>query len=1199
MALLCAPPPCTEVHVGPGQALPQLQLARQSTRQRRRARPASAALRQQRGPAGDGAGPSERRPRTAGALRGGDGGVYGLSARRVPRWVAELGFSALMLAEHRNAAMPRHRRRRTTSSRDVDRRGRPSTVDAAAGAVAAGGSTTVGLEQLAAAAIATPTTSSTGDFSNAVHSTIFGTPSEPALSGLLSDSKSAQAAHRGRRWACERADSRTLSLRVAAHTWQVRRSARRRMMEHSLLTWADYVVVRLRFVQYSGFTIWVWKRHCISKRGKRAATAQLLVEFRLLRARQVFRQWMSWFVLTTIRRKRWQGMQRVSNARKLHRIMLAVHTWASVAAQRRRTVVAGLLRSSTRAMSTMCFVKMRVWTHFRTHRRSRRERFGNQLQLRLNGAGHINRIPALKAPPVSSTAVKLASLDSFIAWSCKRDSRDLLALQWRFARCGRQFLFGWHAHVEATKAAIHHCRRQLLLRAFRQFRWGTKWKRMQRATHEEIRQKKQAFVAQRQQLRMRINGVEEELQRHRQPAAHGRQALRRSGNQVEASTKLAEESQFRKERAARDEAARIQAEAELQSALAVSDSVAADSEEKEDLAPAEEQSGKGVDVIVATRIQRVWRGYLVRRNLASFRVATNVMQMRMELCQLDTEALIARKRSNSLFKRLDFDKTIAADADESVLSRWRAEQNAELVDKAILHQWRSEQTVLARKLITLDARRVELRTALASLAHSAVQQVNLHASNESSGPPVPQTDIVGAQHVDHHEMSDEAEGRSSRYTAVFERAADTVNGTDPHLAGVRRRQNEIAREMARIADHELDLQSQLRQKQEDFGTELANLQAQMEKRLQMANEHPLIAMLTQLCDAFGMALDAVAKARLRNTTIDAFMVLSHPVKMRKSRAHFLQQCNKRQFDQWRRYNAMMIGIRNLAHVRFRCCYTVFRRWGRAARQSRIYCTRGLRHEVKYRKQRLHLFSSWLRDAPFNAYIFGRYTVLTRWIEFVQRRVARREICRLHAAVRLLWRRRQAFLAIFLGLKPQHQDSLELGYVEKNMLADMRQWQYAMRNEASLLSDRHRAVNRREIQRTRTKGLQYMTARRRLRTFESNVEGRLQNERALVLAAFGHEEWHHQWAAIFHYRSSAVQSCFKRAHDWMERSARLQLTPAATELAPVLSDLVRPAVAMWLLRARLNILQLPPASCTQAGQPLLALIAGIAEEAGAL
>ena len=86
-----------------------------------------------------------------------------------------------------------------------------------------------------------------------------------------------------------------------------------------------------------------------------------------------------------------------------------------------------------------------------------------------------------------------------------------------------------------------------------------------------------------------------------------------------------------------------------------------------------------------------------------------------------------------------------------------------------------------------------------------------------------------------------------------------------------------------------------------------------------------------------------------------------------------------------------------------------RRWRKEARSQRIYRTRGLRFEVQCRRSLLVRFSTWLRDSPHSAYRCGRYALLSRWIEFVQRQVARRELCKLHKALQALWRRRQSFL----------------------------------------------------------------------------------------------------------------------------------------------------------------------------------------------
>ena len=279
---------------------------------------------------------------------------------------------------------------------------------------------------------------------------------------------------------------------------------------------------------------------------------------------------------------------------------------------------------------------------------------------------------------------------------------------------------------------------------------------------------------------------------------------------------------------------------------------------------------------------------------------------------------------------------------------------------------------------------------------------------------------------------------------------------------------------------------------------------------------------------------------------------------------------KKNLGVWRRFTAMMAATRSLAHVRFRCCYTVFQRWRREARRSRIYCTRGVRSEVQCRRDLLRRFSDWLRDAPFDAHQFGRYSVLARWIEYSQRRVVRRELCRLQTSVQLLRRRRKAFLALFLGLKPQHQGSSS-GYVEKNMTADAQLWKFMLRAEIGLLSDKHRAVNRRELQNMRTSGLQTMTVRRRFQIVQEHIELRVQNEQAVLLEVFkDRTAWIPVWGAIFQARTSALMKCLKAMQEWAKRVERLLYTPAASYLAAVCCDHVRAPLGMWVLRARLRI-----------------------------
>jgi hypothetical protein len=58
----------------------------------------------------------------------------------------------------------------------------------------------------------------------------------------------------------------------------------------------------------------------------------------------------------------------------------------------------------------------------------------------------------------------------------------------------------------------------------------------------------------------------------------------------------------------------------------------------------------------------------------------------------------------------------------------------------------------------------------------------------------------------------------------------------------------------------------------------------------------------------------------------------------------------------------MRSMRELSHVRFRCFYSAFSRWRRAARHSRVYRSRGLRLEMVRRRRLLLRYSGWLEQA---------------------------------------------------------------------------------------------------------------------------------------------------------------------------------------------------------------------------------------------
>jgi hypothetical protein len=140
-----------------------------------------------------------------------------------------------------------------------------------------------------------------------------------------------------------------------------------------------------------------------------------------------------------------------------------------------------------------------------------------------------------------------------------------------------------------------------------------------------------------------------------------------------------------------------------------------------------------------------------------------------------------------------------------------------------------------------------------------------------------------------------------------------------------------------------------------------------------------------------------------------------------------------------------------------------------------------------------------------------------------------------------------------------------------MTADAQLWKFMLRAEIGLLSDKHRAVNRRELQNMRTSGLQTMTVRRRFQIVQEHIELRVQNEQAVLLEVFkDRTAWIPVWGAIFQARTSALMKCLKAMQEWAKRVERLLYTPAASYLAAVCCDHVRAPLGMWVLRARLRI-----------------------------
>jgi len=174
----------------------------------------------------------------------------------------------------------------------------------------------------------------------------------------------------------------------------------------------------------------------------------------------------------------------------------------------------------------------------------------------------------------------------------------------------------------------------------------------------------------------------------------------------------------------------------------------------------------------------------------------------------------------------------------------------------------------------------------------------------------------------------------------------------------------------------------------------------------------------------------------------------------------------------------------------------------------------------------------------------------------------------------LQKRRQAFTAMFLGLKPQHHgERAMIGYVEKNLMADLELWQHCLRGEVGLVSDRHRRVNAREKMARKLLGKGTMTGRRRLTMAELGLKAQIKHEHALSLEAFHDKiEWVPHWGTIFDMRSTEVLAFFEAAKERAAKMARMEKDPRTTDEGIRLlcrSERFRVSIALWLMRARVK------------------------------
>lgn len=1115
------------------------------------------------------AGPSDQRPHTAGALRGGDGGGHGgrglpgngpgfprpagvagvRPEHRVPAWGEHVAAARSLLrgAQLQQGPLQNPKRRRGK---------RPRT---APGHPRAGGgiSDTVPISQ--ATGIRSYVHDQSTGSDKPGKSSIFSAPDSPSapraggkFAAELATQESERSAlhneaamHRDRPWVNEREQSRSMPLRLSAHSWKGKRAWRMRCMEIGLASWRGWVEEHQQFVVQIGFAIWVWRRYCDRRINQRRAAEEMVVSFDALRCRQICRAWMHYSAGVKEMETKWRGLLLERQMRTCGTVLDAWHSWASHQAETGRRVLSAMLRSQHSWMKAMRFAQLRLYAFCRARRRERRQLFGQQLTIGLGGHKTLTNVPDLPFPqPIAPAGVDKKALEHIGMRFRQNDIRDLAACQWRFSHEGRRMFVAWAKYVDDTKKIHAFTERRIYVQAFKTFKQRVRWSRTQREINEAMEEKRR--------LDRIANGeseFDEELEDLMLPSEKKkrRQAKlqrARAGTAAAAAVRAEQEAQYRKRiKAAAELKAREEAEeAEMQARIAaimseeggqtLGDLMAVDSSEEEAVDEDVPVHG-GASEDAALRIQSVYRGHAVRLGLMD-ESARELYELRRELAQVDSQ----RKKLSLQLQSMEAEQV-------------SKEQQASIGDLAAIKSAHKD---------ALNAQRKHLR--------SLDRERNLILK-----------DIEAASRTDHSDESEEnaeasESARRSKYARVLEEAAKHIDSAKPHLKQVRRREKRVIADIERINAEQERLAAKLAKRNSEFAAELERLELRMQERLALSQENPIFRMLDQLCDAFSLALEAVARARLRNHTILAFLRLAKPVQLKKARAHYSMHLMRTHVNVWRSFTTMMRAIRETAHVRFRCFYTWFRHWKVASRASRIYRSRGLRREIEYRRCQLRKFSVWLHEAPHHAYRCGRYALFARWIEFTQRNVARRSISELFQKLCQLHKRRQAYAAMFLGLKPQHHgERAMIGYVEKNLMADLELWQHCLRGEVGLVSDRHRRVNGREQMARKLLGKGTMTGRRRLAMAELGLKAQIKHEHALSLEAFHDRiEWVPHWGTVFDMRSSQVLRYFEAAKQRAEQMMRMQKDPRTTDEGVKLlcrSERFRVSIALWLMRARVK------------------------------
>ena len=393
---------------------------------------------------------------------------------------------------------------------------------------------------------------------------------------------------------------------------------------------------------------------------------------------------------------------------------------------------------------------------------------------------------------------------------------------------------------------------------------------------------------------------------------------------------------------------------------------------------------------------------------------------------------------------------------------------------------------------------------------------------------------------------------------------------------------------------------------------------------------PLKQRLTIFYGAVSVGQAAAAEARARALYLEAFLLLAQPLQLKNAARRWRNVLLRQAFDTVARYAALMRLLKNVASVRFSCSHAMFQRLRKAAFNSRVYRSYGLRKKVQFRKSLLAEWSYQLYEAAHAAREYSPRVMLARWLEYTQKRVLSAKLQALSVKLRVEQRKRACFNALKFGLKAQYHELAQAttrGFVERNLAADIDLWQQVLILQKGLRSEmlRQRTRRRRRVEMGLAHQWAQRQSRNRLFVMSQAVRARLKLEHKLSIEAFAAETIEllqealrvsensesnsfptlshtlavapgalmEHWPAVFARREAEVAKCVAQAHklrETMRTKPASALAAAvagggeveADELTAFLHTKCRSlareqicfALVRSLLRARLTLLQLP-------------------------